>query len=340
MPDSSARESRNVDLRGLLWIALGAAPATAPAPTVNSTRMRPRDPRHSYVVPKTASRCNFARDAYAIHSLAVDPAVLPILACPRCRVAAPFADLRHPRCKSCGLEPAQTTANVIDLIDVGAAASRRDEHRAAADGERPRRARLRSRVATGVRALARRQRRRRMRSAGCPASCSSTSTASGSTSGPARGSTCRAARALSRARSRRRRPVRSSSGSTSRARCSTSRRNARPATRTPCSSAATRTRCRSSTARSAASTTPARSTRTMIPSSCSARIRRVLRPGGVYVGSTFAEAPSLLGRLAARAAGIRRFEPGELRAWLQRIGFSRLRGRPARRCVRVPSRRP
>jgi SAM-dependent methyltransferase len=51
-------------------------------------------------------------------------------------------------------------------------------------------------------------------------------------------------------------------------------------------------------------------------------IRRVLRPGGVYVGSTFAEAPSLVGRLAARAAGIRRFEPGELRAWLQRIGFS------------------
>ena len=51
-------------------------------------------------------------------------------------------------------------------------------------------------------------------------------------------------------------------------------------------------------------------------------IRRVLRSGGIYVGSTFAEAPSLLGRLAARAAGIRRFEPGELRAWLQRIGFS------------------
>jgi SAM-dependent methyltransferase len=51
-------------------------------------------------------------------------------------------------------------------------------------------------------------------------------------------------------------------------------------------------------------------------------IHRVLRPGGVYVGSTFAEAPSLVGRLAARAAGIRRFETGELRAWLQRIGFA------------------
>lgn len=51
-------------------------------------------------------------------------------------------------------------------------------------------------------------------------------------------------------------------------------------------------------------------------------VRRVLRPGGLYVGSTFAEAPSLLGKIAARAAGIRRFEPSELRAWLQRIGFA------------------
>jgi SAM-dependent methyltransferase len=51
-------------------------------------------------------------------------------------------------------------------------------------------------------------------------------------------------------------------------------------------------------------------------------IRRVLRPGGVYVGSTYAEASSIVGKIAARAAGIRRFEPTELRAWLQRIGFS------------------
>jgi SAM-dependent methyltransferase len=48
---------------------------------------------------------------------------------------------------------------------------------------------------------------------------------------------------------------------------------------------------------------------------------RVLRPGGVYVGSTFAEARSLMGKLAARAAGIRRFEPDELRAWLARVGL-------------------
>jgi SAM-dependent methyltransferase len=51
-------------------------------------------------------------------------------------------------------------------------------------------------------------------------------------------------------------------------------------------------------------------------------VRRVLRPGGVYVGSTFAEAPTLFGRWAARAAGIRRFDPPELRAWLGRLGFA------------------
>jgi SAM-dependent methyltransferase len=51
-------------------------------------------------------------------------------------------------------------------------------------------------------------------------------------------------------------------------------------------------------------------------------IWRVLRPGGLYVGSTFAEARSLAGRLAARAAGIRRFAPDELRAWLGRVGLA------------------
>ncbi len=49
---------------------------------------------------------------------------------------------------------------------------------------------------------------------------------------------------------------------------------------------------------------------------------RVLRPGGIYVGSTFAEASSLVGKAVARAAGIRRFAPTELRSWLQRLGFA------------------
>lgn len=50
-------------------------------------------------------------------------------------------------------------------------------------------------------------------------------------------------------------------------------------------------------------------------------ILRVLRPGGVYVGSTFARAASWVARVAARVAGIRRFEPLALHAWLSRIGF-------------------
>ncbi|HEY8146575.1 MAG TPA: methyltransferase domain-containing protein [Kofleriaceae bacterium] len=51
-------------------------------------------------------------------------------------------------------------------------------------------------------------------------------------------------------------------------------------------------------------------------------IIRVLCPGGIYVGSTFAQSRSPLGKLTARMAGIRRFELPELRAWLSRIGFA------------------
>ncbi len=49
---------------------------------------------------------------------------------------------------------------------------------------------------------------------------------------------------------------------------------------------------------------------------------RVLRPGGLFVGSTFAAAPTLLGKLVSKIAGIRRFESRELRAWLGRLGFA------------------
>ncbi len=51
-------------------------------------------------------------------------------------------------------------------------------------------------------------------------------------------------------------------------------------------------------------------------------ILRVLTPGGVYVGSTFSRSSSVISRVTARLAGIRRFEPLELRAWLSRIGFA------------------
>jgi SAM-dependent methyltransferase len=51
-------------------------------------------------------------------------------------------------------------------------------------------------------------------------------------------------------------------------------------------------------------------------------VLRVLRPGGIFVGSTFAQASRAIGRLASRLTGIRRFDPPELRAWLSRLGFA------------------
>jgi SAM-dependent methyltransferase len=51
-------------------------------------------------------------------------------------------------------------------------------------------------------------------------------------------------------------------------------------------------------------------------------IFRVLRPGGVFVASTFAESANPVSRAASRIAGVRRFDPAELRAWLSRVGFA------------------
>jgi SAM-dependent methyltransferase len=58
------------------------------------------------------------------------------------------------------------------------------------------------------------------------------------------------------------------------------------------------------------------------PEAVFSEVSRVLEPGGIYVGSTFAKSRSPLSRLTARVAGIRRFDPPELRAWLSRIGFA------------------
>ncbi len=55
---------------------------------------------------------------------------------------------------------------------------------------------------------------------------------------------------------------------------------------------------------------------------------RVLQPGALYVGSTFAEAPSLFGKVAARLAGIRRFEPDQLRGQLARVGLGEFESLP------------
>lgn len=57
------------------------------------------------------------------------------------------------------------------------------------------------------------------------------------------------------------------------------------------------------------------------PEQVFAEILRVLRPDGVYVGSTFSRAVSWRTRLFSRVAKIRRFDPLELRAWLSRVGF-------------------
>ncbi len=51
-------------------------------------------------------------------------------------------------------------------------------------------------------------------------------------------------------------------------------------------------------------------------------IWRVLKPDGLFVGSTFSPAKSVVGRTLSQVAGIRRFRPAELRAWLSRIGFA------------------
>ncbi|HLU68083.1 MAG TPA: class I SAM-dependent methyltransferase [Kofleriaceae bacterium] len=58
------------------------------------------------------------------------------------------------------------------------------------------------------------------------------------------------------------------------------------------------------------------------PEAVFSEVIRVLAPGGIYVGSTFAQSRSPVGRLTSRVAGIRRFDPPELRSWLSRIGFA------------------
>ena len=58
------------------------------------------------------------------------------------------------------------------------------------------------------------------------------------------------------------------------------------------------------------------------PDAVFSEIFRVLKPGGVFVGSTFAKSSTLLGRAVASLAGIRRFDPLELRGWLSRVGFA------------------
>ncbi len=50
-------------------------------------------------------------------------------------------------------------------------------------------------------------------------------------------------------------------------------------------------------------------------------VRRVLRSGGVYVGSAFLQSSSFVRRRLASLVGIRTFDQRELAGWLSRVGF-------------------
>ncbi|MGE5181081.1 MAG: class I SAM-dependent methyltransferase [Acidobacteriota bacterium] len=252
----------------------------------------------------------------------MDPAVLPILACPRCRTAAPFVDLRTPRCSACGLEPAPTIHGVLDLIDVAGAG----EPTAASTEQRLMEsdlvARLYDRVwrPTFVRLLAGRGAGAAV--GGIPGELfiHKHSLSLDDRPGPWLDLSCGPGafvRALAAAA-----PGALVVGlDISRAMLDVA------AQRTSGYTNAVLIRGDAHSLpfvdRAFGGVNNAGALHAYDdPELVFREIHRVLRPGGIYVGSTFAEAPSLLGRITARAAGIRRFEPGELRAWLQRIGFA------------------
>lgn len=252
----------------------------------------------------------------------VDPAVLPILQCPRCRTAEPFPDLRHPRCHACGLEPHGHTPGVLDLIDVAVSG----EPTAPSTEQRLMESDLVARVydrlwrPTFVRVLA-------GRGAGAAVGgiagelfihkhCLSLDDRPGPwldlSCGP--GVFVRALAAAS--------PGALVVGlDISRAMLDVAAQRTGGYTNAVLVRADAHALPFVDGAFGGVNNAGALHAYDD-PELVFREIRRVLRPGGIYVGSTFAEAPSLLGRLAARAAGIRRFETAELRAWLQRIGFA------------------
>jgi SAM-dependent methyltransferase len=254
------------------------------------------------------------------YNTAVDPAVLPILQCPRCRTAAPFSDLRTPRCKSCGLEPTRTSHGVLDLIDTG------QETLASTSEQRFMESDLVARVyervwrPTFVRMLAGKGAGAAVGGVSGELFIHKQSLNLDDRSGPWLDLSCGPGvfvRALSAAA-----PGQLVVGlDISRAMLDVA------AQRTSGYTNAVLLRGDAHALPFVDGSFGGVNNAGALhayddPELVFREIRRVLRRGGIYVGSTFSEAPSLLGRLAARAAGIRRFEPGELRAWLQRIGFS------------------
>jgi SAM-dependent methyltransferase len=252
----------------------------------------------------------------------VDPAVLPILACPRCRAAAPFADLRAPRCAACGLEPQTAVPGVLDLIDVSVGG----EPTAPTTEQRLMESALVARVyermwrPTFVRMLAGKGAGAAV--GGLPGELyiHKHSLSLDDRPGPWLDLSCGPGafvRALAAAA-----PGALVVGlDISRAMLEVAAQRTRGYTNAVLVRGDAHSLPFVDGAFGGVNNAGALHAYDD-PELVFREIRRVLRPGGIYVGSTFAEAPSLLGRIAARAAGIRRFEPGELRAWLQRIGFS------------------
>jgi SAM-dependent methyltransferase len=255
------------------------------------------------------------------YNTAVDPAVLPILQCPRCRTVSPFSDLRTPRCKSCGFEPTRTSHGVLDLIDTGqleTLASTSEQRFMESDLV----ARVYERVwrPTFVRMLAGKGAGAAVGGISGELFIHKQSLNLDDRTGPWLDLSCGPGvftRALAAAA-----PGQLVVGlDISRAMLDVA------AQRTSGYTNAVLLRGDAHALPFADGSFGGVNNSGALhayddPELVFREIRRVLRRGGLYVGSTFSEAPSLLGRLAARAAGIRRFEPGELRAWLQRIGFS------------------
>lgn len=251
----------------------------------------------------------------------MDPAVLPILVCPRCRTAAPFAHLRHPRCHACGLEPTERSG-VLDLIDVAIGG----EPTASSTEQRLMESDLVARVyerlwrPTFVRLLAGKGAGAAVGGISGELFIHKHSLSLDDRPGPWLDLSCGPGafvRALAAAA-----PGALVVGlDISRAMLDVA------AQRTSGYSNAVLVRADAHALPFVDGAFGGVNNAGALhayddPELVFREIRRVLRPGGIYVGSTFAEAPSLVGRLAARAAGIRRFETSELRAWLQRIGFA------------------
>ena len=251
---------------------------------------------------------------------AVDPAVLPILACPRCRTAAPFSDLRAPRCRSCGLEPGRTSHGVMDLI------ATESEPMAPTSEQRFMESDLVARVyerlwrPAFVRMLAGKGAGAAVGGVSGELYIHKHSLNMDDRPGPWLDLSCGPGvfvRALAAAA-----PGQLVVGlDISRAMLDVAAQRTSGYTNAVLLRGDAHALPFVDGAFGGVNNAGALHAYDD-PELVFREIRRVLRPNGIYVGSTFAEAPSFFGRLAARAAGIRRFEPSELRAWLQRIGFA------------------